>query len=78
MNIQALKLDLVEKILRTEKTALLLHIEKLLEKESEQDWWNQLPTEVQKSIIDATEDITQGRTFSHNQVIREAKQKYGF
>ena len=78
MDIQALKLNLVEKILKTEKPALLLHIEKILEKENEQDWWDQLPAEVQQSIIDGAEDVDRERTFTHDQVIREAKQKYGF
>ncbi|MGQ7871164.1 hypothetical protein [Sunxiuqinia sp. sy24] len=78
MDIQALKLDLVAKILKTEKSSLLIHIAKLLEKENDQDWWDQLPEEVQQSIRDGIEDASKGRTYSHDQVVREAKQKYGF
>ncbi|MDC7217990.1 MAG: hypothetical protein PQJ28_03100 [Spirochaetales bacterium] len=78
MDIQALKLDLVAKILKTEKSSLLLHIEKLFEKENDQDWWDQLPEEVQQSILEGVEDVSKGKTYSHEQVVAEAKQKYGF
>lgn len=78
MDIQTLKLDLVAKILKTEKSSLLMHIEKLFEKENDQDWWDQLPVEVQQSILEGVEDVSQGKTYSQDQVVREAKQKYGF
>ncbi|WP_319227399.1 hypothetical protein [Draconibacterium orientale] len=78
MDIQALKLDLVTKILKTEKSSLLIQIEKLFEKENDQDWWDQLPDEVQQSILEGVENIKQGEMYSHDQIVREAKQKYGF
>jgi hypothetical protein len=78
MDIQALKLDLVTKILKTEKSSLLIQIEKLFEKENDQDWWDQLPDEVQQSILEGVENIKQGEVYSHDQIVREAKQKYGF
>lgn len=78
MDIQALKLDLVTKILKTEKSSLLIQIEKLFEKENDQDWWDQLPDEVQQSILEGVENIKQGEMYSHDQILREAKQKYGF
>ncbi len=43
-----------------------------------EDWWDELPMEVQESIVEGLNDIKVGNTFSHEQVIREAKQKYGF
>lgn len=78
MDIQALKLDLVSKILNTEKPALLLQIEKLFEKEHDQDWWDKLPNEVQQAIMEGIEDVAKGNTYSHEEVVREAQQKYGF
>ncbi|AHW62429.1 hypothetical protein SAMN05444285_1792 [Draconibacterium orientale] len=78
MDIQALKLDLVTKILKTEKSSLLIQIEKLFEKENDQDWWDQLPDEVQQSILEGVENIKQREMYSHDQIVREAKQKYGF
>lgn len=78
MDIQALKLDLVAKILSTEKSSLLLQIEKIFERENEQDWWDKLPEELQDAIMEGVEDISRGNSYSHEQVVREAKQKYGF
>jgi RNA polymerase-binding transcription factor DksA len=78
MDIQALKLDLVTKILKTEKSSLLIQIEKMFEKENDQDWWDQLPDEVQQSILEGVENIKQREMYSHDQILREAKQKYGF
>lgn len=78
MDIQALKLDLVEKIIQTEKSSILFKIKKLLQDEKTEDWWDNLPIEVQESIIDGLDDVKKGDVFTHDQIISEAKQKYGF
>ena len=78
MDIPAIKLDLVQKILNTRNPALLSKINTIFQKEEENDWWNQLPQEVQDSIFEGIQDIEKGKIFTHDQVIQEAKQKYGF
>ncbi len=78
MDIPALKLDLVQKILNTKNPSLLFKINNILKKEVEKDWWDQLPLEVQDSIYEGIRDIEEGNVFTHDQVIQEAKQKYGF
>jgi len=78
MDIPALKLDLVQKILNTKNPALLFKINTIFQKEVEKDWWDQLPQEVQDSIFEGIQDIEKGKVFTHDQVIQEAKQKYGF
>jgi len=78
MDIPALKLDLVQKILNTKNPSLLLKINTIFQKEVEMDWWDQLPQEVQESIFEGIQDIENGNVFTHEQVIQEAKQKYGF
>ena len=78
MDIQSLKLDLVQKILNTDKPSLLSKIDKIFQKEEKNDWWDQLPIEIQDSIKEGIDDIHKGNTFSHDQVVQEAKQKYGF
>jgi hypothetical protein len=78
MDIQTLKLDLVQKILNTKNPTLLFKINTILQKDVEKDWWDQLPGEVQDSILEGIQDIDQGKVFTHDQVIQEAKQKYGF
>ncbi len=78
MDIQTLKLDLVLKIINIEKPTLLLEINKILQKESKSDWWDTLPVEVQESIMEGLENVNNGNVYTHEQVVREAKQKYGF
>ena len=78
MDIQTLKLDLVEKIIQTEKPAVLLQINKILQKNTNEDWWEKLPPEIQESIMEGLKDVEEGNTYSHEQVVQEAKQKYGF
>lgn len=78
MDIQALKLDLVQKIINAEDPSLLFKISTILKKEVEKDRWDQLPCEVQDSIFEGIRDIEEGNVFTHDQVIQEAKQKYGF
>ena len=78
MDIPALKLDLVQKILNTKNPSLLLKINTIFQKEVETDWWDQLPREVQDSIFEGIQDIENGNVFTNEQVIQEAKQKYGF
>ena len=78
MDIPALKLDLVQKIINAKNPALLLKINTIFQKEVEKDWWDQLPGEVQDSIIEGIHDIENGKVYTHDQVIQEAKQKYGF
>lgn len=76
MDIPALKLDLVQKILNMKNPSLLFKINNILQKEEEKDWWDQLPGEVQDSIFEGIQDIEGGKIFTHDQVIQEAKQRY--
>lgn len=78
MDIKTLKLDLVERIIQTENSSVLIKIKKLFQPEKSEDWWDELPIEVQESIFEGLNDVKEENTFSHEQVIREAKQKYGF
>lgn len=78
MDIQTLKLDLVSQIINIEKPTLLLKINKILQKESKTDWWDNLPEEVQESIMEGLDNVKNGNVFTHEQVVQEAKQKYGF
>jgi hypothetical protein len=78
MDIQALKIDLVQRILNTQDPALLFRINNIFQKEAEKDWWDKLPPEVQESISEGIQDIENGKVFTHDQIIQEAQQKYGF
>lgn len=78
MDIQALKIDIVQKILSTNNSELLSRVNTILKKEVDKDWWDQLPVEVQESIIEGIHDIETGNVYTQEQVMQEAKQKYGF
>jgi predicted transcriptional regulator len=78
MDIQALKIDLVQRILNSQDTALLSTISNMIEKEVEKDWWDQLPQEVRNAVFEGLDDIEKGKVFTNDQVIQEVKQKYGF
>lgn len=78
MDIQTLKLDLVSKIVNTENPSVLLKVNKIFQKENKTDWWDKLPEEVQESILCGMDDVQKKDVFTHEQVIQEAKQKYGF
>lgn len=78
MDIQALKIDLVQIILNTQDPELLSTISNIIENEVEKDWWDQLPQEVRDSISEGLEDIEKGKVFTNAHVIQETKQKYDF
>jgi predicted transcriptional regulator len=78
MDIQTLKLDLVERIVKSENASILIKIKKLFQPEETDDWWEGLPREVQDSITEGLNDVDKGNVFTHEQIISEAKQKYGF
>jgi DNA modification methylase len=78
MDIQSLKLDLVSKIIDTEKPDLLVEISKIFQRDKKSDWWDELPKEVQESIFEGIADVQNGDVFTHEQIVQEVKQKYGF
>ena len=78
MDIQALKLELVSRIINTNKPSVLMEINKIFQKEISADWWDEIPKEVQESIMEGVKDIEKGNTYNHDQVMQEARQKYGF
>lgn len=78
MDIQAIKIDLVQKILNTQDPAILFSISNLIQGEVDKDWWDQLPQEVRTSVFEGIKDIETGNIYTNAQVIQEAKQKYGF
>ena len=62
MDIQALKLELVSRIINTNKPSVLMEINKIFQKEISADWWDEIPKEVQESIMEGVKDIEKGNT----------------
>ncbi len=77
MNLQTKKLELVQLILNTDRPALLEKVSRMLKQEKETDLWDELPESVQKSIEVSLKEDERNETIPHNEVMREAKKKYG-
>jgi hypothetical protein len=46
----------------------LLIVERILEKDHDEDWWDKLPEEVQLSVKKAIKDIDEGKGIPHEEV----------
>ncbi len=77
MNIQAKKLELVQRILNTDKPSLLEKINKIFEQEGETDWWDELSDEERASIQEGLDQLDRGEGIPHEKVMEEIKAKYG-
>jgi len=78
VDLPSLKLDLVGKIIQIKNPSTLLEVKYLLDSEKSTDWWDNLPVDVQDSILEGMEDIKEDRVFTHEHILEEAKEKYGF
>ena len=78
MDIQTLKIELAQKILSSNRPDILEKIVQLLKTENQDDWWKELPKEVQDSINQGLLDAEKGNVLDHEQVVQEAREKYGF
>ncbi len=78
MDIQTLKIDLARKILNSNKPSVLEEIDEILKREDPQDWWDELPSEIQDSILEGLNESESGNLLTHEQVVQETHSKYGF
>lgn len=77
MNIQAIKLKLVQRIINTDKPSLLKKINKILDQEGETDWWDEISDEERASIQEGLDELDRGEGIPHEKVMEELKAKYG-
>ncbi|OFX60795.1 MAG: hypothetical protein A2066_07350 [Bacteroidetes bacterium GWB2_41_8] len=78
MDIQTLKINLARKILDSNKPSVLEKVEEILKSEGSEDWWYELPVEIQEAIQDGLKQAESGNLLTHEQVVHEARTKYGF
>jgi len=78
MDIQTLKIELVQRILKSNRADLLQKIDQLFKMEGTNDWWDELPPEIQDSIMLGLKDVEEDRLLTHDQVVKEAREKYGY
>ena len=77
MNLQARKLELVQMILNTDQPNLLEKVSQILKQEKEADWWDELPISVQQAIEVGIKEADRGETTPHEEVMKEARLRYG-
>ena len=54
-----------------EKTVKMMHA--MLEVQQEDDWWDELPVEVQKEVDKALAELDKGKGIPHEQVMKKYK-----
>ena len=50
----------------------------MLEAKQEDDWWDKIPTDVQKEIDAALAELDKGKGIPHEVVMKNIKEKYPF
>ena len=68
MNLQAEKLELVQAILNIDDVDLIREVKRLL-KVRENDWFDELTSEQQQSVIRGLAQADKGETISHEEAI---------
>jgi predicted transcriptional regulator len=76
MNLQSKKLELVQLILNTEKSAILAKVEAVLKKEEIADWWDEISQEERESIEKGLAEADKGELIPHEEVLKEVRSKY--
>lgn len=70
MDIQAEKLELAKLILSTNDKGLIDQVRSLF-KAKDENWWNELPINVQKGINESIEQANRGEFISYDEVKKE-------
>jgi predicted transcriptional regulator len=79
MEVSELKKEIIERINEIDDEKQLLRIEIMIENlmaSSTNDFWDDLPDEVKKSIEAGLKDIDEGRTTPHEQAMAEIRKKF--
>lgn len=73
MGHDALKLELIEWLVRLEDDEVIRYLKIVKDNEQDHDWWNTLTDEQKEGIEKGLRDIDEGRFVPHEEV----KQRYG-
>lgn len=76
MNIREKKLEIVQLVLNTNKATLLNKIEEILKKNAAKDWWDEISDEEKKAIEQGLAEADRGEFISHEEVMKQVKDKY--
>lgn len=70
MNIEAVKLELMQLLLNTNKESILLKIKRIYQEESS-DWWDELSAEEQREIEKSILEDDKGEITAHQTVMKQ-------
>ncbi len=70
MNIETTKLELMKLLLNTQKESVLEKIKDIFQKESSQDWWEEMNEEEQQDIEVGLKEAQNDRVKSHQDVMK--------
>lgn len=70
MNIETTKLELMKLLLNTQKESVLEKIKDIFQRESSQDWWEELNEEEHKEIEFGLREAENGEVKSHQDVMK--------
>ncbi len=68
MGHDALKLELIEWLVRLEDDEVIRYLKTVKDNEQDHDWWNTLTDEQKEGIERGLRDIDEGRTVPHEEV----------
>jgi hypothetical protein len=72
MNLSATKLKLSKQLMDTQDAGILNHIKAVFLTQSE-DWWEQLPEEIKKSVNIALKQSDSGLTVTHSEAMKQLR-----
>ena len=75
MNVQDIKLDLINWLVNLKDEAIIHKIRSLKDGTSETDWYNTLSENEKRNIQKGLDDITNGRVVDHEQAMAKIKSK---
>lgn len=75
MDVKAVKLELVQKILETREESILEQI-RLVFEQSTLDWWELTDEEEKKAIEEGLAQLEAGEAISHEEVSKKMKEKF--
>jgi len=76
MDIKAKKLELVQLILSTEKTAILEKVEALLRKDEDSRGLHEMSKAERRAVDRGIEEANKGEFIPHEEVVKEIRAKY--
>lgn len=62
--------DLLKKLIDTKDVSVLNQLKEVFNKNEKDDFFEELPKELQNSILRSNEDIKEGRLLAHNDVMK--------